>query len=83
MAAVCYSLLESAKLAELEAAAYLAVAMRRAIATPGTVDIVKAFSMAPARAAIDNPGLNGVAMPIVPDRRRTGSSMSWRNGSPA
>jgi hypothetical protein len=39
VAAVCYSLLESAKLAGLEPAAYLAEATRRAIATPGTVTL--------------------------------------------
>lgn len=39
VAAVCYSLLESAKLAGLEPAAYLAEATRRAIANPGTVTL--------------------------------------------
>ena len=39
VAALCYSLLESAKLAGLEPAAYLAEATRRAIATPGTVTL--------------------------------------------
>ena len=35
VAALCYTLLESAKLAGVEPAAYLAEATRRAIATPG------------------------------------------------
>jgi hypothetical protein len=39
VAAVCYSLLESAKLAGLEPAAYLAEATRRAIANSGTVTL--------------------------------------------
>jgi transposase len=39
VAALCYTLLESAKLAGLEPAAYLAEATRRAIATPGTVTL--------------------------------------------
>ena len=39
MAALCYMLLESAKLAGVEPAAYLAEATRRAIATPGTVTL--------------------------------------------
>ena len=39
VAAVCYSLLESAKLAGLEPAAYLAEATRRAIANPVTVTL--------------------------------------------
>ena len=37
VAALCYTLLESAKLAGVEPAAYLAEATRRAIARPGTV----------------------------------------------
>src|SRR5439155_14584309 len=37
VAALCYTLLESAKLAGVEPAAYLAAATRRAIATPGMV----------------------------------------------
>ena len=39
VAALCYTLLESAKLAEVEPAAYLAEATRRAITTPGTVTL--------------------------------------------
>jgi len=39
VAALCYTLLESAKLAGVEPAAYLAAATRRAIATPGTVTL--------------------------------------------
>jgi transposase len=39
VAALCYSLLESAKLAGVEPAAYLAEATRRAITTPGTVTL--------------------------------------------
>ena len=39
VAALCYTLLESAKLAGVEPAAYLAEATRRAIATPGTVTL--------------------------------------------
>lgn len=39
VAALFYSLLESAKLAGVEPAAYLAEATRRAIATPGTVTL--------------------------------------------
>jgi transposase len=39
VAALCYTLLESAKLAKVEPAAYLAEATRRAIATPGTVTL--------------------------------------------
>jgi transposase len=39
VAALCYTLLESAKLAGVDPAAYLATATRRAIATPGTVTL--------------------------------------------
>ncbi len=39
VAALCYTLLESAKLTGVEPAAYLAEATRRAIATPGTVTL--------------------------------------------
>jgi transposase len=39
VAALCYSLLESAKLAGLDPARYLAEATRRAIASPGTVTL--------------------------------------------
>jgi hypothetical protein len=39
VAALRYTLLESAKLAGIEPAAYLAEATRRAIATPGTVTL--------------------------------------------
>ena len=39
VAALCYTLLESAKLAGVEPAAYLAEATRRAITTPGTVTL--------------------------------------------
>jgi transposase len=39
VAALCYTLLESAKLAGVEPATYLAQATRRAIATPGTVTL--------------------------------------------
>src|SRR5438067_2617530 len=39
VAALCYTLLESAKLAGVEPAAYLAEATRRAIVTPGTVTL--------------------------------------------
>ena len=44
MAALCYTLLESAKLAGIEPAAYLAEATRRAIATPGTVTLSRDFA---------------------------------------
>jgi transposase len=46
VAALCYSLLESAKLAGLEPAAYLAEATRRAIATPGTVTLPRDLTVA-------------------------------------
>ena len=39
VAALCYTLLESAKLAGVEPATYLAEATRRAITTPGTVTL--------------------------------------------
>jgi transposase len=39
VAALCYTLLESAKLAGIDPAAYLATATRRAIATPGTITL--------------------------------------------
>jgi hypothetical protein len=39
VAALFYTLLESAKLADVEPARYLAEATRRAIATPGTVTL--------------------------------------------
>ncbi len=39
VAALFYSLIESAKLAGVEPAAYLAEATRRAIATPGTITL--------------------------------------------
>jgi hypothetical protein len=39
VATLCYTLLESAKLAGVEPAAYLAAATRRAIATPGIVTL--------------------------------------------
>ena len=48
VAAVCYSLLESAKLAGVEPAAYLAEATRRAIANPGTVTLPHDLLAAPA-----------------------------------
>ena len=44
VAALCYTLLESAKLAGIEPAAYLAEATRRAIATPGTVTLSRDFA---------------------------------------
>ena len=44
VAALCYTLLESAKLAGVEPAAYLAEATRRAIATPGTVTLPRDLS---------------------------------------
>jgi transposase len=43
VAALCYSLLESAKLVGIDPAAYLAEATRRAIATPGTVTLPHAL----------------------------------------
>jgi hypothetical protein len=46
VAALCYSLLESAKLAGVEPAAYLAEATRRAIATPGTVTLPRNLTAA-------------------------------------
>jgi len=46
VAALCYTLLESAKLAGVEPAAYLAEATRRAIATPGTVTLPRDLSAA-------------------------------------
>jgi hypothetical protein len=39
VAELCYSLLESAKLAGVDPARYLAEATRRAIATPGTITL--------------------------------------------
>lgn len=47
VAAVCYSLLESAKLAGVEPAAYLAEATRRAIANPGTITLPRDLLDAP------------------------------------
>src|SRR5258706_1354341 len=44
------------------------------IATLGSFDIVKARSMAPAAVASERPGRSGVAMPIGPDRRKTGTT---------
>ena len=44
VAALFYSLVESAKLAGLEPAAYLAEATRRAIASPGTVTLPRALA---------------------------------------
>ena len=46
VAALCYTLLESAKLAGAEPAAYLAEATRRAIATPGTVTLPRELASA-------------------------------------
>ena len=46
VAALCYTLLESAKLAGIEPAAYLAEATRRAIATPGTVTLPRDLAAA-------------------------------------
>src|SRR5437867_3243583 len=46
VAALCYTLLESAKLAGVEPAAYLAEATRRAIATPGTVTLPRELASA-------------------------------------
>ncbi len=46
VAALCYTLLESAKLAGVEPAAYLAEATRRAITTPGTVTLPRDLSAA-------------------------------------
>jgi transposase len=46
VAALCYSLLESAKLAGVEPATYLAEATRRAIATPGTVTLPRDLTRA-------------------------------------
>jgi hypothetical protein len=43
VAALCYSLLESAKLVGIDPATYLAEATRRAIATPGTVTLPHAL----------------------------------------
>jgi transposase len=48
VAALCYSLLESAKLAGVDPAAYLAEATRRAIANPGTVTLPHALATAAA-----------------------------------
>jgi hypothetical protein len=44
VAAFCYTLLESAKLAGVEPAAYLAEATRRTIATPGTLTLAREFA---------------------------------------
>jgi transposase len=46
VAALCYSLVESAKLVEVDPVAYLAEATRRAIATPGTVTLPHALRAA-------------------------------------
>jgi hypothetical protein len=46
VAALCYTLLESAKLAGIEAVAYLAEATRRAIATLGTVTLPRDLAAA-------------------------------------
>ncbi|HUK62171.1 MAG TPA: IS66 family transposase, partial [Dongiaceae bacterium] len=46
VAALCYTLLESAKLAGIEPATYLAEATRRAIATPGTVTLPRELASA-------------------------------------
>jgi hypothetical protein len=46
VAALCYTLLESAKLVGIEPAAYLAEATRRAIATPGTVTLPRELASA-------------------------------------
>jgi transposase len=46
VAALCYTLLESAKLAGVEPAAYLAEATRRAIAKPGTVTLPRELASA-------------------------------------
>jgi hypothetical protein len=48
VAAVFYSLLESAKLSGLEPASYLAEATRRAIANPGAVTLPSDILAAPA-----------------------------------
>jgi transposase len=47
VAALCYTLLESAKLAGVEPATYLAEATRRAIATPGTVTLPRDLAAQP------------------------------------
>jgi len=47
VAALFYSLIESAKLAGLEPAAYLCEATQRAIANPGTVTLPAALVSAP------------------------------------
>src|SRR6476660_9683808 len=42
-------------------------------ATLGSLEALKAFSMAPANDARESPGRNGVTMPIAPVKRRTGT----------
>ena len=44
------------------------------MATDGALESVKAFSMAAAAVAIDKPGRKGVAMPIGPEKRSTGTT---------
>jgi transposase len=46
LAALCYTLLESAKLARVEPAAYLAEATRQAIATPGAATLPREIASA-------------------------------------
>jgi hypothetical protein len=43
-------------------------------ATDGVFDNLKAFSIAPAQAPIERPGRKGVAMPIGPVKRSTGTT---------
>ena len=43
-------------------------------ATAGVFDISNAFCSGSARVAMDSPGRSGVAMPMAPLRRRTGTT---------
>jgi hypothetical protein len=43
-------------------------------ATDGVFDILNAFSIAPAQTPIERPGRSGVAMPIGPEKRSTGTT---------
>jgi hypothetical protein len=44
------------------------------MATVGSFDSSKAFSMAPAHCAIDKPGRSGVTRPMGPEKRSTGTT---------
>src|SRR5207244_3354559 len=63
VAALCYTLLESAKLAEVEPAAYLAEATRRAIPTPGQNLGRERNSSRPAGAPRSSSGCPGTGTP--------------------